>query len=83
MKINSKESISNFNYKYLRKYNDIDNNIKKLITVNNYVNSIKSRIYPCLRILEEEIEDINEALKYAEKVERIEKKLNLNLNNIY
>ncbi|KAL6624275.1 hypothetical protein U3516DRAFT_810297 [Neocallimastix sp. 'constans'] len=83
LKINSNESISNFNYKYLRKYNDIDSNIKKLITVNNYVNSIRSRIYPCLRILEEEIEDIKEAIKYAEKVERIEKKLNLNLNNIY
>jgi len=36
-----------------------------------------------LRILEEKIEDIKEAIKYAEKVERIEKKLNLNLNNIY
>ncbi|KAG4093718.1 hypothetical protein H8356DRAFT_1047620 [Neocallimastix lanati (nom. inval.)] len=81
LKINSNESISNFNYKYERKY-DIDSNIKKLITANNYVNSIKSRIYPCLRILEE-IKDLNEALKYAEKVERIEKKLNLNLNNIY
>ncbi|KAG4097408.1 hypothetical protein H8356DRAFT_1425484 [Neocallimastix lanati (nom. inval.)] len=56
LKINSNESISNFNYKYLRKYNDID---------------------------KEEIEYINEALKYAEKVERIERKLNLNLNNIY
>ncbi|KAG4081419.1 hypothetical protein H8356DRAFT_1335208 [Neocallimastix lanati (nom. inval.)] len=67
LKINSNESISNFNYKYLRKYNDIDSNIKKLITVNNYVNSIRSRIYPCLRILEEEIEDIKEAIKYAEK----------------
>ncbi|KAG4091539.1 hypothetical protein H8356DRAFT_1430197 [Neocallimastix lanati (nom. inval.)] len=83
LKINSNESIRNFNYKYLRKYNDIDSNIKKLITVNNYVNLIKSRTYSCLRILKEEIEDIKEALKYAEKIERIEKKLNLNLNNIY
>ncbi|KAG4090130.1 hypothetical protein H8356DRAFT_1295877 [Neocallimastix lanati (nom. inval.)] len=71
LKINSNESISNFNYKYLRKYNDIDSNIKKLITVNNYVNSIRSRIYPCLRILEEEIEDIKEAIKYAEKNNKI------------
>ncbi|KAL6597240.1 hypothetical protein U3516DRAFT_671343 [Neocallimastix sp. 'constans'] len=57
---------------------------RRFILCKECVNKeIRSRIYPCLRILEEEIEDIKEAIKYAEKVERIEKKLNLNLNNIY
>ena len=37
--------------------------MRKLVTIEDYINSIKPRIYPCLRVLEQECENIEEALK--------------------
>jgi len=72
------ENLSLFNVKYLRKYNELQQEYQKLINVDDYVKSIKERIYPSLRILEEECSSIQEAIKCSEKANRIEKMLNLN-----
>ncbi|KAG4106267.1 hypothetical protein H8356DRAFT_1269305 [Neocallimastix lanati (nom. inval.)] len=50
MKIKTNESISIFNINYIRKYKNIDEEMRKLITVEDYINSIKPRIYPCLKV---------------------------------
>ncbi|OUM56113.1 hypothetical protein PIROE2DRAFT_65719 [Piromyces sp. E2] len=67
-----------FNIEYLRKYYDIKEEYRILITVDDYINSIKTRIYPCLLILEKECKSIEEAIKCSEKADKIERILNLN-----
>ncbi|ORY12059.1 hypothetical protein LY90DRAFT_518399 [Neocallimastix californiae] len=61
---------------------NIDEEMRKLITVEDYINSIKPRIYPCLRVLEQECENIEEAIKIAEKASRIEEKLKFKIDFI-
>ncbi|KAL6608352.1 hypothetical protein U3516DRAFT_554388 [Neocallimastix sp. 'constans'] len=80
MKIKTNESIPIFNINYIRKYKNIDEEMRKLITVEDYINSIKPRIYPCLRVLEQECENIEEAIKIAEKASRIEEKLKFKID---
>ncbi|KAG4092656.1 hypothetical protein H8356DRAFT_1294432 [Neocallimastix lanati (nom. inval.)] len=80
MKIKTNESIPIFNINYIRKYKNIDEEMRKLITVEDYINSIKPRIYPCLKVLEQECENIEEAIKITEKASRIEKKLNFKID---
>ncbi|ORY07696.1 hypothetical protein LY90DRAFT_678269 [Neocallimastix californiae] len=75
-----KEPIPIFNINYIRKYKNIDKEMRKLITVEDYINSIKPRIYPCLKVLEQECENIEEAIKIAEKASRIEEKLNFKID---
>jgi len=79
LKIKINETISNFNIKYMRKYNNLNNKFKKLITTDNYVESIIQRTYPCMRILESGCNNIEEAIKISNKAERIERKLNLRI----
>ncbi|KAG4085858.1 hypothetical protein H8356DRAFT_1061202 [Neocallimastix lanati (nom. inval.)] len=83
MKIKTNESIPIFNINYIRKFKNIDEEMRKLITVEDYINSIKPRIYPCLRVLEQECENIEEAIKIAEKASRIEEtlKFKIDFNN--
>ncbi|KAG4097164.1 hypothetical protein H8356DRAFT_1041605 [Neocallimastix lanati (nom. inval.)] len=80
MKIKTNESIPIFNINYIRKYKNIDEEMRKLITVEDYINSIKPRIYPCLRVLEQECENIEKAIKIAEKASRIEEKLKFKID---
>ncbi|KAL6628548.1 hypothetical protein U3516DRAFT_848978 [Neocallimastix sp. 'constans'] len=80
MKIKTNESIPIFNINYIRKFKNIDEEMRKLITVEDYINSIKPRIYPCLRVLEQECENIEEAIKIAEKASRIEEKLKFKID---
>ncbi|KAG4090816.1 hypothetical protein H8356DRAFT_1052727 [Neocallimastix lanati (nom. inval.)] len=79
-KIKTNEPIPIFNINYIRKYKNIDKEMRKLITVEDYINSIKPRIYPCLKVLEQECENIEEAIKIAEKASRIEEKLNFKID---
>jgi len=44
LKIKINETISNFNIKYMRKYN-LNNDFKKLITPDNYVASVKEHTH--------------------------------------
>ncbi|KAL6635507.1 hypothetical protein U3516DRAFT_860726 [Neocallimastix sp. 'constans'] len=67
VKIKANESKPIFNINYIRKYKNIDKEMRKLVTIEDYINSIKPRIYPCLRVLEQECENIEEAIKIAEK----------------
>ncbi|KAL6595330.1 hypothetical protein U3516DRAFT_817704 [Neocallimastix sp. 'constans'] len=80
MKIKTNESFPIFNINYIRKFKNIDEEMRKLITVEDYINSIKPRIYPCLRVLEQECENIEEAIKIAEKASRIEEKLKFKID---
>ena len=50
MRINNKETLVSFNNKYNRLLDDMREDYKTLITVRNYINSMKSRSYPYLRI---------------------------------
>jgi len=77
LKIKIHETISNFNIKYLRKYNNLNNEFKKLIIPDNYVVPISKRTYPCMKVLESECYNIEEAIKICNKAESKERKLNL------
>jgi len=80
VKIKANESKPIFNINYIRKYKNIDKEMRKLVTIEDYINSIKPRIYPCLRVLEQECENIEEAIKIAEKASKIEEKLNFKID---
>eukprot|EP00833_Pecoramyces_ruminatium_P018560 jgi/Orpsp1_1/1192592/evm.model.d7180000094479.1 len=79
LKINKSESITLFNINYIKKYNNISKEFQKLITVNDYINSIKSKIYPCLKVMESECRNLEEAIKIANKASKIEKELNFKI----
>ncbi|KAL6632394.1 hypothetical protein U3516DRAFT_775234 [Neocallimastix sp. 'constans'] len=81
MRINNKETLVNFNNKYNRLFDDMGEDYKTLITVGNYINSMKSRSYPYLRIKDKNCKTIKEAMETAEQAERIEKQLRM-VNNI-
>ncbi|KAG4108381.1 hypothetical protein H8356DRAFT_1068182 [Neocallimastix lanati (nom. inval.)] len=54
--------------------------MRKLISVEDYIYTIKPRIYRCLKVLEQECENIEEAIKIAEKAIKTEEKLNFNID---
>ncbi|ORY13343.1 hypothetical protein LY90DRAFT_636762 [Neocallimastix californiae] len=81
MRINNKETLVSFNNKYNRLLDDMREDYKTLITVRNYINSMKSRSYPYLRIKEKNCKTIKEAMETAEQAERIEKQLRM-VNNM-
>ena len=81
MRINNKETLVSFNNKYNRLLDDMREDYKTLITVRNYINSMKSRSYPYLRIKEKNCKTIKEAMETAKQAERIEKQLKM-VNNM-
>lgn len=80
LKIKCEETIKQFNFKYLEKYQELDENYKKLISVDDYIEAIKTRIYPCMLVLEKECQNLEDAMKHSERAERIEKRLNITNN---
>jgi len=45
VKIKANESMPIFNINYIRKYKNIDKEMRKLITVEDYIKSIKNQEY--------------------------------------
>jgi len=74
LKIKALESIKNFNYKYLTLYHRLDRDFQKIISVDDYLNSIKSRIYIHSQILLAECNTLTDAFKVAVRAEKAERR---------
>ncbi|ORX41864.1 hypothetical protein BCR36DRAFT_309628, partial [Piromyces finnis] len=74
LKIRDNETIKNFNYRYLKLYYHLDHDYMRLISVEDYLNAIKTRVYPHSQVIISECETLTEAFKVAERAEKAEKK---------
>jgi len=73
LKIKDYETIKSFNYKYRTLYHRLTRIYQQIITVDDYLNSIKERLYVHSQVILEECESLNEAYKVAERAEKAEK----------
>ena len=74
LKIKPNENIKNFNYRYLTLYHRLDRDYQKIISVDDYLNSIKSRIYVHSQILLAECDTLSDAFEVAVRAEKAEKR---------
>ncbi|ORX48378.1 hypothetical protein BCR36DRAFT_451951 [Piromyces finnis] len=74
LKIKQNETIKSFNYKYLTLYHRLERDFMKIISVDDYLNSIKKRVYPHSQVILAECETLSEAFKVAEKAEKAERR---------
>ena len=86
LKISNNETIKKFNYRHKRLYHRLSRDRQQFVSVKDYINAIKTRMYPCSRVLEAECETLSEAYKVAEVAEETEREMNtvsFNENNYH
>ena len=74
MKIRDYETIKTFNHRYRKLYNHLEYDYRKIVSIEDYLNAIKSRKYSHSQVIISECETLSEAFKVAEMAEKAERK---------